>query len=113
MSEQIEETDKPGRDGPRCEQRLVRPYDREHIASKLQAMSEGGSAYYGNELHSAKDLLVDYPEQRDAILRWLVGRQRDTDHIRLSEAAMILRGNYSPNSAIRCHSDDSTKTNTI
>jgi len=74
-------------------------YDEAHIASRLRAMAERQGVYYGNELYSAKDLpcIQDAPEQRAAILRYLVGRQRDMDHILLQEAAMIILGIYSPN----------------
>jgi hypothetical protein len=72
-------------------------YDDEQIARELTATAEG-RAYYGNALYVAQDMpqIVCSLEHRAAIKRYLVGNTESADHIRLLEAALMIRGTWKP-----------------
>ena len=72
-------------------------YDAEQIAQELAITAEG-RAYYGNALYVAQDMpeIVSSLEHRAAIKRYLEGKTIATDHIRLHEAAAMIRGTWKP-----------------
>ena len=66
-------------------------YDKKQIANELRATALG-QTYHGNALYVAQDMpeIINSPEHRLTISRYLKGIALDTDDIRLQEAALLI-----------------------